>query len=338
MLDSATRHRLFGVRDALEHPVVAGAPIVAGAALFAALVAITVLTRAGRIGAETSRELLRRTFSWCVLAPLMLGPVLLGSAWVIAGVFLLSLFCYREYARVTGLFRMRLVGAAVALGIGLVTFAALDHWYGFFTALAPLGVALIAVVAMAGDEPKGYVQRVALGVLGFLLFGVGLGHLGFLANDADYRPILVLVVSAVQLNDVFAFLAGKALGRRRLCRNTSPGKTVAGALFSLAMTTTLVVLVGRLVFAEGAMSRWPNLLALGAIASVSGQLGDLMLSSIKRDVGRKDTGRAIPGHGGLLDRFDSLLLAAPAIFHFLAYVRGIGDGQARRIFTGGGVP
>lgn len=66
------------------------------------------------------------------------------------------------------------------------------------------------------------------------------------------------------------------------------------------------------------------LLGLGLIVSVVGQLGDLMRSSIKRDLGVKDLGQTIPGHGGLLDRFDSLILVAPAVFHYVHYIVGLG--------------
>jgi len=79
-----------------------------------------------------------------------------------------------------------------------------------------------------------------------------------------------------------------------------------------------------------------KLIGLGLIVSVAGQFGDLMVSSIKRDIGIKDMGASIPGHGGLLDRFDSMLLVAPAVFHYIAFFRGFGLDQPTRIFTGGG--
>ena len=94
------------------------------------------------------------------------------------------------------------------------------------------------------------------------------------------------------------------------------------------------MILGRQVFGSEAISAWPHLIGLGVLISVSGQLGDLMLSSVKRDVGVKDLGVIIPGHGGLLDRFDSLILAAPSVFHYIMYFRGIGAGQPERILTG----
>ena len=74
------------------------------------------------------------------------------------------------------------------------------------------------------------------------------------------------------------------------------------------------------------------LIGLGLIVSVAGQLGDLMLSSIKRDIGIKDMGRAIPGHGGILDRFNSLLLVAPSAFHYIGYFIGFGLDQPTRLW------
>jgi len=78
-----------------------------------------------------------------------------------------------------------------------------------------------------------------------------------------------------------------------------------------------------------------KVITLGLIVSISGQLGDLTLSSIKRDLGIKDWAATFPGHGGLLDRFNSLLFAAPAVFHYVGYFRGIGLDQPTRIITQG---
>jgi phosphatidate cytidylyltransferase len=100
------------------------------------------------------------------------------------------------------------------------------------------------------------------------------------------------------------------------------------------LTTALAASLGHLVFRNTILDAWPHLLALGLIVSVSGQLGDLALSSIKRDLGIKDWAATFPGHGGLLDRFNSLLFAAPAVFHYVGYFVGVGLDQQIRIFTG----
>lgn len=327
--------KFFLHKGVFDHPVTLGISIGIGAVLVLTPVVILVLSAAGVVREPQRTELFKRYYTWLALTPVMIGPVLLGPGWTIVAVFVLSLFCYREFARVTGLFREKLISLLIVLGIALVFFAVLDHWYGLFVALFPLVVSAIAAFAILADHPRGYIQRVALGIFGFVLFGCALGHLAYLANDAAYRPMILMLVLCVELNDVFAYISGKTFGRRKLSPNTSPNKTIGGALGALVLTTTLAVWLGHQVFAGTALDSWPWLILLGIIISAVGQLGDLMLSSIKRDIGIKDTGAVLPGHGGLLDRFDSLLLVAPAFFHFVGYFVGIGLDQPVRIITGG---
>ncbi len=335
-MDAATFQRLFDFRRAFDHPVTLGVTVAIVAVLALSFALIYLLHRMGRTDAKLHDELVKRVRSWAIMTPILVVPVLLGAAWTIAGVALLSILCYREYARATGLFRHRAISAVVVLGMVCLTFAIADHWYGFFVAIPPLTIVLIAMVAILRDEPKGYIQRVGLGAIGFLLFGLCLGHLGYMANDADYRPIVLLILVTVELNDVFAYISGKTMGRRKLTPYTSPNKTVGGALGALVLTTALVATLGHFVFAGTRVDSIPALLGLGLIVSVAGQFGDLMLSSIKRDIGIKDMGATIPGHGGLLDRFDSLILVAPAVFHYVGYLRGFGLDQPVRILSGGG--
>jgi phosphatidate cytidylyltransferase len=174
-----------------------------------------------------------------------------------------------------------------------------------------------------------------LGVLGFALFGSALGNLGYMANDWNYRPILLLILCSVELNDIFAYICGHLFGPRKFVPNTSPNKTVGGALGALVLTTPLVAVIAHFIWRDTALDSAIRLIGLGIIISVVGQFGDLMLSSIKRDLGLKDTAKLIPGHGGLLDRFDSLILVAPAVFHYVNYFVGFAAGQPERIFTGG---
>jgi phosphatidate cytidylyltransferase len=313
------RRELVDLGRAFESPVTVGlcAAIVALIAL--ALAAIPLLPAS----AELKLELRRRTLAWAVMAPLILGPVLLGPGGHVAAVTVLSLVCFREYARATGLFRERMLCAVVVLAILAVELCALDHYYGLFTALIPLCAGLIAAAPILQDRPAGYLQRASLGVFGFMLFGSGLAHLAYMGNDEGYRPIVLLVVAGVQLNDVFAFCTGKALGREKLAPATSPNKTVAGALGALALTTAMVAWLGGIVFKGTPLDEPGKLVGLGVLTSVTGQLGDLLLSSIKRDVGIKDMGAVIPGHGGVLDRANSLLLASPAVFHYARYFDGL---------------
>jgi phosphatidate cytidylyltransferase len=335
-MSEATRERLFGVRSAFDHPVTRWATLAIALGLAVSVLIIWLLFRRGRIGRVLHDELMQRWRSWLWLVLLMLGPILLGAAWVMAAVAVLSLLCFREYARATGLFREKTICGVIVLGIIAVTFAVADHFDRLFFATAALTTGVIAIVTIPQDRPKGYIQRVALGVLGFLLFGYSFGYMGFIANDANYRPILVMMLLGVELNDVFAFCVGRTLGGPKLIPNTSPGKTVSGSVGALVLTTVLVGGLAHVIFHGRPIDRLDRLALLGAGISVLSQLGDLLLSSIKRDVGVKDLGRAIPGHGGLLDRFDSLVLVPPAVLHFLSLHLGpLGSGQAERIFSGG---
>jgi len=342
-MQPAARDRLFGIDSAFDHPVTLWLTVGVAFALAIAPMVILVLARVRQITPQLRSELLRRYYSWLVMVPVLMAPVLLGAFWTILAVGALSLLCYREYARATGLFREKTLSLTVVLGIVVLTLAVLDHWYRLFVALTPLTVVVLTVVALFADRPKGYIQRVALAVLGFLLFGTCLSHLGYIANTRNYRPVIFLLVAAVEANDVFAYVVGKALGHRKLAPNTSPNKTVAGALGAVILTTVLVVSVGLFLFpssvrdAHGvtALQEFRYLAVFGVVLSVAGQLGDLVLSSVKRDLGLKDMGTWIPGHGGMLDRFDSLLLAAPAAFHFGNYVAGIGLDLPERVFSRG---
>ncbi|HEY4253753.1 MAG TPA: phosphatidate cytidylyltransferase [Roseomonas sp.] len=293
------------------------------------------LSLTGSVAPAMRRELRLRLFSWCWLLPLMFGPVLAGRVWTIGAVTVLGLLCFREYARATGLFRDWVIVGAVLAGVLAVNFAALDHWYGFFVALWPLSVGVIAIASIPMDRPAGYIQRSALGVFGYMLFGAGLAHLGYMANDLNYRPILLMLMTTVALSDVAAFTFGKLIGGPKLLPATSPNKSVAGALGALATTTVVVAFLAGAVFQGSNMDKPHWLICFGLIVGVAAQAGDLMLSSIKRDIGIKDMGVTLPGHGGVLDRFNSLLLVAPAAFHFIGYFVGFGLQQPTRLITGG---
>lgn len=318
------RERLIGFSHAFDDPVTTLVTFATVLALAVTPFVIGFLARNGRISAEDQGKFLQRWRSWLVLTPLILGSILLGPAWTILVVGLISLLSYREYSRATGLFREKMISLVIVIGIVLVTVAALDNWYRLFVALTPLTISIILMVALFADRPQGYIQRTALGVLGFTLLGSGLGHLGFMANSENYRPLILLVLAAAEVNDLCAYLAGKTIASAPLCPNTDPKKTVAGSLVGLVVTTLIVFVLGRHVFRATPLDTTWNLLTLGFVISVVGQLGDLIFSSIKRDLGIKDFDVTIPGHGGLLDRFDSLVPIASVAFHYVNYFNNPG--------------
>lgn len=326
-------YQLFELRHNVDQPVVFWTTIVLAALLAITPVIFVVLRAAGKTDAKLNAELWKRYLSWLVMVPLLAVPVLLGPVWTMAGTALLGAFCYREFAGVTGLRSEPSVHIPVLVGIAALTLAVFDNWYNFFAALFPLTITVIAATTILVDRPQGYLRRVALGTAGFMLFGGAWAHVGFLANDPKYCGYVILLLVSVQLNDIFAYICGKTFGSRKLCPQTSPNKTVGGALGAVVLTTIVVFLLGKSVFAGTAMARPGALVALGMLLSVAGQLGDLMLSSIKRDLGIKDMGDLIPGHGGLLDRFDSVLLAAPVLFHLIKYNIGVAVGEPVRLIS-----
>ncbi len=330
------RQRLFSFQPALDDSQTLGIAlaIVAFAAISGA--AIVVLRRYKILSDPASKDALARWKSWSWIGACILIPVLLGAAYTVAAVTVLSLGCYREFARATGVFRHYRISIAVVAGTLLVNFAAADHFDRLFFAAAPFVVGLIAIMTIPQDQPQGYIQRVALGCFGFLLFGFSLAYISNIANTPAYRPILLLVLLGVSLNDIFAYCIGRACGRRKLLPATSPNKTVEGFLGAFVLTTLFVAALGHFVFRGTQLDDWGTLTSLGLLISLLGQLGDLVLSSVKRDLGLKDMGTAISGHGGLLDRFDSLVLVPPAVYHFLSLHLGpLGGDQPARIFTGG---
>ena len=333
-MSQLTRERLFGFRHAFDDRVTVVLTLTALTLFLLAPLLIFIATRVKNSTADKKKELWDRYRSWIWLALFILIPVLAGAFWTILAVGTLSFLCYREYARITGLFRERTISLIVVIGILLLTFSVLDNWYRLYVALFPLTVALIAIGGLIPDQPKGYIQRVGLGVLGFALFGSALGNLGNMANDWNYRPILLLIIFAVELNDIFAYICGHLFGHRKFVPNTSPNKTVGGALGAIVLTTPLFALGAHFIWHNTALDMPVRLLGLGIIVSIVGQFGDLMLSSIKRDLGIKDTSKLIPGHGGILDRFDSLILVAPAVFHYVNYFVGFAVGQPQQIFSG----
>lgn len=295
---------------------------------------IAVLDATQRLEPQLQRELWLRWKSWLGVAMALLVPVLLGGAWLAGGVLVLSLLCYHEYARVTGIAGERLLSILVGAGMAALTLAS---WCGIERSFLVLGTVLLLVGApILSDRPEGYLRRVGLAVLGFLLFGVSLGSLACLASSANARLVLLLILLAVALNDVFAYCVGKLIGGPRLMPRTSPSKTIAGAFGALVLTTLLVGGMGHAIAPGMALDRPGRLVGLGLLISVLGQLGDLVFSAIKRDVGIKDMGQVLPGHGGWLDRFDSLVLVPAPVFYYLAHnLESLGTDLAVHIGMGG---
>jgi phosphatidate cytidylyltransferase len=264
---------------------------------------------------------------WLLMVPLLLLCVFLGRAATITALTILAIFSFKEYARATGLYADWGMTGAVYLGIAFVGIICLvpdpadgrPGWYGLFMAAPVFVIAGILMIPIARNRAEGQLQALALAILGFLYLGWMFGHLSFLANSRYAYSYLLYLFLAVELNDVAAYTFGKLFGRHKLRSNISPNKTWEGALGALGVSLVLPWLL-RFTFPHfGAI----ECLLAGLIVGIGGQLGDLTISVIKRDVGVKDMGALIPGHGGILDRVDSLIYVAPLFFHMVRYFHDV---------------
>ena len=261
--------------------------------------------------------------SWLIMAPLVLLGVFAGRVPVIVLFSLLAIFAFKEYARATGLYRDWLMTGTVYLGIlavGVVS-ALVDPneqvpgWYGLFAILPVYVITAILLIPVLRNQTQGQLQRIALGILGFLYIGWMFGHLAFLANASNAYGYLLYLIFAVEVNDVAAYTFGRLFGRHPLRSNISPKKTWEGAMGALAVSMILPWLL-RFSFPHFTPLQ---LILTGLIVGVTGQLGDLSMSVIKRDLGVKDMGALIRGHGGILDRIDSLIYVTPLFFHMVRW-------------------
>jgi phosphatidate cytidylyltransferase len=260
---------------------------------------------------------------WLVLVPLLLLVYFLGREVSIVFLTVVAAVGFLEFARAAGLDRDRVITATVGLGIVATGVASLmtdptngkPGWYDLFMDLPVVVVAVILAVPVVRDRAEGQLRVVALAVLGFVYFGWLFGHLAFLANATHAYSYLGYLVLAVELNDVAAYTCGKAFGRHPLRGHISPKKTWEGAIWAVAVSLLLPWAVHFTVPHFAAR----DCLVVGLIVGVGGQVGDLVVSVFKRDLGVKDLGSVIPGHGGILDRIDSLIYVAPLFFHYVRY-------------------
>ena len=256
--------------------------------------------------------------TWVFMLPLVFAALWLGVAGWAVLVTVISIYAFKEFAKATGLYRDTLFVLVVyAAIVAMNLFAFLPH-YGFFM-VAPLwAVAALTIIPIVLNRTAGMLQAFALSVVGVVYFAWFLAHLTYLAQAPTGLGYVLYVVLATQFNDALAFLFGKKLGRHRWTV-ISPNKTVEGSLFALGAAIALAFLNWGVAFPH---LPWWGVLSAGLIVGVGGQVGDLTMANVKRNVGIKDFGTLLPGHGGLLDRVNSLMLVAPVFFHFMGYFFG----------------
>jgi len=313
----------MSIGTALQSQIFLAYAIIVSSVLVLAGIALAVLRATGKdvAGAALTYR------GWLIMVPIVLGTIFLGRTATILGIGILAAIGFKEFARATGLYRdwwlMGLVYAGIAAlaAASLATDPRLDRpgWYGLFMAMPVYVIAAIMLLPILRNRAKGQLQQVALALLGFIYFGWMLSHLGFLANTPNAYGYLLYLIFAVEINDVAAFTFGKIFGRHKLRENISPKKTVEGSLGAVAVSLAVPWL---LAFSLDGFE--PSQLVLaGLIVGIGGQLGDLVISYIKRDIGIKDMGALISGHGGILDRIDSMIFVAPIFFHMVRWYQGL---------------
>jgi phosphatidate cytidylyltransferase len=205
------------------------------------------------------------------------------------------------------------VGVAAAAAMAPAVHATAEVRVAILTGLVVVSLAVLVVNGEVGASFERWTPVVA----GAVYIGVLGSHLVALRRLDDGRDWVLLMLFTTFATDTGAYFIGRAIGRHRLAPRVSPGKTIEGAVGGLiAAALASVALNAALSLGQQTAA----MLALGAAVGVAGQLGDLAESLLKRSLGVKDMGRLFPGHGGVLDRMDSILFATPLVYYLARFV------------------
>lgn len=316
--------------DPLTLPLLAvvGGTTLFGYGLFFALLA------AGRIRGAHRADVVARATAWVMVIPGLTILAVVGGIYTGLLTGLLAVACYREFGRVTGIWTDRPASIVVLGSIALSTFAVVNHSPMLLAAVVPLGIAAAAAAEVARDRPTDFTRRLGLCAFSVAFFAGAFPHLGLFALDGMGRPLLLWLLLSLVMNDILAFAVGRWLGRRPLIPRTSPKKTVEGSVGAMLLVGLGAAFLARPIFAGTPLEHPGHLFAMGLLLSLSGQFGDLVFSSVKRDLGHKDFGTLLPGQGGLLDRFDSTIVAAPVLYYYIAAFRGVATDVPINVWIG----
>ena len=267
---------------------------------------------------------MKRVFTAIVLIACVVALILRGQPWMMsAAACLVAELAAYEYVTLANKTGARIPLWWVIAGVAAIFLFTVPE-YHYQEAELPL-ISLLTIVLMAWSAFRGGVERVlpdtALGVFGLIYVAFPLTLLPLLWLRDDGKALLLFLMVCVWAGDTAALYVGKSLGRHKLSA-LSPNKTWEGSIGSVAgsvIAGLAIVYAGDALLARGSTLLhivepvWQAAL-LAALINVAAQLGDLLESAIKRGVGVKDSGTMLPGHGGILDRIDALLLAAPVLW------------------------
>lgn len=301
-------------------PVLRMAGIILGL-LVTATIVVWLLRRGGpRAGLD---ELAARVRSWWVMAAVFFAAIALDQRVSLVFFGLLSFWALKEY--VTLLPTRRADHRALVwcfLAVPVQYYWVATRWYGMFIVFIPVYMfLLLPLQLMLIGLTAGFVASVAQIQWGLMAFVFGLSHLGYLltmpavaGSTADGRSLVLFVVFVTEMSDVLQYVWGKLLGRHRILPTVSPHKTWEGFLGGVASTALLSLAVRFLTPFSVAET-----IGVTLMVTTLGFCGGGVMSAVKRDFHVKDFGALIPGHGGMLDRVDSLCYAVPVFFHYVRY-------------------
>lgn len=298
--------------------------------LFLGIVGLLLaFTAAGRVLAKrSSDEALVQNFAarvnaWWAMAVLGALALVAGRTGVVLLFAICSLAAMREFLTLVRFRQADHWAVAAAVFLVLPAHYALVwvDWYGLYSIFIPVYAFLVLPILSAlRGETRDYLGRIAevqwaLMTCVFCLSHVpALLYLSIPGYQGGNVGLIAFLVVVVQLSDVMQYVCGKLFGRRRIAPGVSPSKTVEGFAGGIASAT----LAGAALWWITPFAPW-QAAALALVAALMGFLGGLVMSGIKRDRGVKDWGHLIPGHGGFIDRLDSVIFAAPVFFHLVRY-------------------
>ncbi|MDD5035026.1 MAG: phosphatidate cytidylyltransferase [Methylococcaceae bacterium] len=269
-------------------------------------------------------ELRQRVKSWWIMIILFSLGLLLSRKLSLVFFAFISFLALKEYLSLIPTRRAdRRVLFWAYLTIPVQFYWIALGWYGMFIIFIPVYVFLFLPMRMVMiGETRDFLHAVGALHWGLMTTVFSLSHLSFLlvlpeANNpqAGGAGLVLFLVFLTEFNDVAQYVWGKLLGRHKIIPKVSPNKTWEGFLGGIA--TSMIAAYG--------LAPWltplslEHSLAVGAILPAAGFIGDVVISAVKRDIGVKDSGSLLPGHGGILDRIDSLTYTAPLFFHFIRY-------------------
>jgi phosphatidate cytidylyltransferase len=293
----------------------------------ATIVGAGLARRQGAVISPTVENLNQRIRAWWVMVILIGIAFLFGKAGVIVLFAFASFTALREFITLTDTRRGDHYALALAFFVVLPVqyWLVADGWYGLYSIFIPVYAFLfLPILAALRSDTTRFMERIAVTQWALMLAVFCVSHVPALITLAipgyEGRNLLLIafLVLVVQSSDVLQYLWGKLLGRRKIAPRLSPSKTWEGFLGGIGSAT----LIGAgLWWITPFSPLQAGLMAL--VSTLMGFFGGLVMSAIKRDRGVKDWGQMIEGHGGMLDRLDSVIFAAPVFFHLTRYWWGV---------------